>query len=149
MTECVRVDMREIVTLGELLHPVSNGIGMHRLTVVPGKYEIPILIVLAEAKLLLFLVCLPFFQQYHCFSRQSDPANGAFGFWRIFIDPAIDRVQDISLNVDTIVGEVHGGPLQAKDLPAPCSGDHIQVNQHLPLDGFFLQGVADIDDGGF
>jgi len=85
MPECVRVDVRQAVTLAEFGKPACYAVRVHRFSVFLRKQESLIVIILPQPQPFRVLPCPVLPKELHRFRWQRNPTIRSRGFWRILI----------------------------------------------------------------
>ena len=92
MTEGVRMDMRQIIRLAELVEPVGDAVGIHTVSVLLGKHVSAVYPSVIQDRPQPLLLGLVLFQQFHRFWSELERAAPA-GLGGTFIDTTFGAVK--------------------------------------------------------
>lgn len=89
MPEGVRIDVGQIVTLAEFVHPAGHAIRMDGISIVLRKYKALIPVVFTQTEPFRVLPCSVLPQELHRFRRKCDVALGGICFRSFFVNASI------------------------------------------------------------
>ena len=134
------VDMRQTVFSLEAGKVATDSIGSHMSATFSRKDIGRFLPAVAHCKACFQLPAAIFPEKVHGFLRELyNPFCPGFGGG--FINAPVRGVKQGGVNADGGFPPVHTIPFQSHDLTPTATGDHQQVNQHLPFDWLFRGGV--------
>ena len=144
MAKCVRIYVRQTVTLAELRKPVGDAVRVHGRTVILRKHKALPVVILAQTQYLAALPRPVLFQELHRFDRQRDITLRPLGFRRVLVNSAIGRILDIVADVYARVVKICAALFKTGYFAATRTGDKQHMRKRAPLYGLVFKEAADI-----